>query len=71
MDTIQQELEQNPVLEEVIDETPTDTEKQPQEEKTESQDEVVIGETIPDDIDWRNYIEEYNTPGRTSYEFER
>jgi len=71
VDTIQQELEQNPVLEEVIEETSDETDKQSQEEKTESQDEVVIGETIPDDIDWRNYIEEYNTPGRTSYEFER
>ena len=71
LDTIQQELEQNPVLEEVIDETSTKTDNQPQEEKTESPDEVVIGETIPDDIDWRNYIEEYNTPGKTSYEFER
>jgi RNA polymerase sigma-54 factor len=70
-DTIQQELEQNPVLEEVIEESSLETDKQQQEEKTESPDEVVIGETIPDDIDWRNYIEEYNTPGRTSYEFER
>lgn len=70
MDTIQQELEQNPVLEEAVDDGADDTEKQRQEEKTKTEDEVVIGENIPDDIDWRNYIEEYNTPGRTSYEIE-
>jgi len=32
--------------------------------------EVTIDEKIPEDIDWENYIEEYNSPGRTSYESE-
>ncbi|MEA3231353.1 MAG: RNA polymerase sigma-54 factor, partial [Thermodesulfobacteriota bacterium] len=40
VDTIQQELEQNPVLEEVIEESSLETDKQQQEEKTESPDEV-------------------------------
>lgn len=69
-DTIQRELEQNPVLEEGVDEVPTEIDKQLLEEKTENRDEVVIDENIPDEIDWGNYLDEYNTPGRTTYEAE-
>lgn len=64
--TINQELELNPLLEEVpVDEI---TEKPLEEEgKEEASDEkplpeVAVKETISDDFDWESYISEYNTP---------
>ena len=32
--------------------------------------EVTIEERMPDDIDWSNYIDEYNAPGRATFESE-
>ena len=32
--------------------------------------EVTVEEKISDDIDWSNYLDEYNSVGRTSYESE-
>jgi len=73
VDAIRQELEENPVLEEV-----QETAAEQPEAAAESSDasastveEVKIEERMPDDIDWSNYIDEYNSPGRTSYEIER
>jgi RNA polymerase sigma-54 factor len=73
LDTIQQELEENPALEEVqdsaADEKLTDQPENPSEDKSQTE-EVTIEEKIHDDIDWSNYLGEYNTPGRVSYESE-
>ena len=74
MDTVRQELEENPALEE-ISEGASDQSITVQEESTESQEstdtkEVQIEEKIRDDIDWTNYLEEYNTPGKVHYESE-
>ena len=73
LDQIHQELEENPALEEVQETQPDDrhTEQTPKTE-AESADnqEVTIEEKIPDDIDWSNYIDEYNSVGRTSFETE-
>jgi len=74
VDTIQQELEENPALEEIQE---VATKEQPDKEsETESTDppqekEVTIEEKIRDEIDWSNYINEYNSSGRTHFESER
>ncbi len=73
LDTIRQELEENPALEEVQD-TGSDENLAEQPETTNSDasptEEVTIEEKIHDDIDWSIYLGEYNTPGRVSYEAE-
>ncbi len=75
LDTIRQELEENPTLEEDVQEvTP---EEQPAEQSEDlpadppSTKEVTIEEKIRDDIDWNNYIDEYNSSGRVHFEIER
>jgi RNA polymerase sigma-54 factor len=73
MDTIQTELEENPALEEAPEGTPTEQSTEPAEtattENTEVK-EVTIEEKIQEDIDWSNYLDEYNTPGRVHHESE-
>ena len=73
LDTIRQELEENPALEEVQDNSPDENVGEQSENfETESShtEEVTIKEKIQDDIDWSVYLGEYNTPGRVSYEAE-
>jgi len=73
LDTIRQELEENPALEETQE---TASEDQLLESVNQNADgdsaerEVRIEEKIRDDIDWRNYLDEYNTPGRVHFETE-
>ena len=73
LDQIHQELEENPALEEV-QETQQEDQTADAAEKAEPEpvdnQEVTIDEKIPDDIDWSNYIDEYNSVGRTSFETE-
>lgn len=73
LDTIHQELEENPALEEMQD-AATDEQLSEQEDistaDSMSAEEVTIEEKIHDDIDWSNYLDEYNTPGRVHYETE-
>lgn len=76
VDMISQELENNPALEEFQDppeENPA--EKQAElssiDNNTSELKEVRVEENIQSDIDWSNYLDEYNTPGRTNYETER
>ncbi|MDA8139241.1 MAG: RNA polymerase factor sigma-54 [Desulfobacteraceae bacterium] len=73
MDAIRQELEENPTLEESMDTSPREQLHQDEEVPVvapEKPHEVTIEEKIPSDIDWNNYIDEYNTPGRIRYETE-
>ena len=73
MDTIQTELEENPALEEVPEGTPAEQSTEQMEAATaESPEvkEVTIEEKIQEDIDWSNYLDEYNTPGRVHHESE-
>ncbi len=72
LDTIRQELEENPVLEEAqeIDEGQSESESPPEEDFAAGEKEVTIGEDSIDTIDWSNYIDEYNTPGKVTYESE-
>jgi RNA polymerase sigma-54 factor len=73
LDTIRQELEENPALEEVqdsaADENLTDQSENAATDNPRTE-EVTIEEKIHDDIDWSIYLGEYNTPGRVSYEAE-
>ncbi len=73
VDAIRQELEENPTLEELQEtsgkeqlETDPGVDIQPVEKTME----VTIDEKIPSDIDWSNYIDEYNAPGRVRMETE-
>lgn len=82
METIRQELNENPVLEESFETHPgEENDGSPYgEAPVPSQDdqnlidsvtpEVKIEENLDKDIDWNNYIEEYNTPGRYNLELE-
>ncbi len=73
LDTIRQELEENPALEETQESASEDQLLEPVDgnaERSAADREVTIEEKIPDDIDWRNYLDEYNTPGRVQFETE-
>ncbi len=72
VDAVRQELEENPALEEITDasqEERFDIAETAAEPEAGTQ-EVVIGEKIKEDVDWSNYIDEYNSPGRVSFESE-
>ncbi len=76
VDMISQELESNPALEEFQDPPDEDSISKQAEAEIASADsrdmqEVKIGENIQSEIDWSNYLDEYNSPGRTHYEMER
>ena len=73
MDTIRTELEENPALEEV----PESSSAEQLAEQTDTasieapaEKEVTIEEKLQEDIDWSNYLDEYNTPGRVHFESE-
>jgi RNA polymerase sigma-54 factor len=74
VDTIRQELEENPVLEEVREDGSDDGAEMGEEPEDvpaeEPAAEVTIEEKIPDEVDWSNYLDEYNTPGKVTYEDE-
>lgn len=65
LDTISQELEENPALEELTGEdSDTGMPEDISDESTDAQNEfseVTIEERARDDIDWENYVSEYNT----------
>ncbi len=73
---IQQEMEQNPALDETTNEDITDkdiTAKEidpPSTEKESPVKEVTIEEKVRSDTDWENYINEYNSTGRVYTESE-
>jgi RNA polymerase sigma-54 factor len=74
LDTIRQELEENPTLEEVASSSAEESALEPQEAKKEEEavaKEVTIDEKIDGDIDWSNYLDEYSSPGRVHFETER
>ena len=69
VDAITQELEENPALEE-IQEIAEKEDSDVQVNDDISAKEVTIEEKLNDEIDWSNYIEEYNSPGKASFESE-
>jgi RNA polymerase sigma-54 factor len=72
VDAIRQELDENPTLEEIVDASLDDHPDQGEAitDETLQVKELTIEEKIKDDLDWSNYIDEYNSPGRISYESE-
>ncbi len=73
---IEQEMEQNPALEENLNEDTSDTKITAQETETQESEkeapikEVTIEENVRSDTDWENYINEYNSTGRIYTESE-
>jgi RNA polymerase sigma-54 factor len=70
VDAIRQELEENPTLEEVQETPEKSKEVEEKPEVVEDAREVTIDEKINEDIDWSNYIDEYNAPGKINFESE-
>ncbi|MEE4607676.1 MAG: RNA polymerase factor sigma-54 [Desulfobacteraceae bacterium] len=72
MDTIRQELEENPALEEIQENAADAAEPGEEAPKAETPiiESVTIKERLSEDIDWSNYIDEYNSPGRINFETE-
>lgn len=75
METIRQELETNPVLEESLDSHPDDSPvertENPIQQELPAHKEIKIEEKINYDVDWGNYIDEYNAPGKIHFETEK
>ncbi len=69
---IQQEMEENPALEEELEDTPEENQHVEKEEPAppteEPVKEVTIDEKVRDDIDWDSYINEYSSTGRVHTE---
>jgi RNA polymerase sigma-54 factor len=63
LDTIHQELETNPLLEETQEELPTEQDSELESITTEETpfQEVQLSEKMREDFDWEGYLEEYNT----------
>lgn len=72
METIRQEIEENPALEEIQESAADAAEPGEEAPKAETRvmESVTIKEQLSEDIDWSNYIDEYNAPGRTHFETE-
>jgi RNA polymerase sigma-54 factor len=72
MEQISQELEENPALEEIQETALKDlnNEQSEPESPQNTNAEVTISEKINEDIDWSNYIDEYNSPGKINFESE-
>ncbi|MCW7752824.1 RNA polymerase factor sigma-54 [Desulfobotulus sp. H1] len=71
VDAIQQELEQNPALEERMEAPEPETPETPESPATEEGlKEVEIGETVSPETDWDSYLDEYSSAGRVHFESE-
>lgn len=74
METIRQELEENPALEEMTEsgsEEPTgELTNTSSTDDISATKELTAEEKVNEEIDWSNYIDEYNTPYRIHYETE-
>ncbi len=74
VETINEELEENPVLEEqLVGDSDEDRNKETAEDKIDQETpelpEVTVEESAPDDVDWDAYLSEYNTEwSSTPYE---
>ncbi|MBW2646273.1 MAG: RNA polymerase factor sigma-54 [Deltaproteobacteria bacterium] len=69
LDAINEELQENPVLDEVQEESPSEIQPLKKDDRSDRADEsqllkpVTIEEKTREDFDWTNYVDEYNTPG--------
>jgi len=72
LETINQELETNPALEETTEIADDDKLLETIEtEKDSTLAEVTIEEKINDNIDWNNYLDEYNSTSKINFESEK
>jgi RNA polymerase sigma-54 factor len=74
LDTIRQELEENPTLEDTQDipeESSASEHSENDAGQKESVEEVAFEDKIPDDVDWSNYLDDFGSAGKTTFEFER
>ncbi|RZB36372.1 MAG: RNA polymerase sigma-54 factor [Desulfobacteraceae bacterium Eth-SRB2] len=75
LNAVNQELEENPTLEEEVQEISVEEQlaKETEEKAADPPDakEVTIEENIRDDMDWSNYIDEYSSSGKTHSETEK
>ncbi len=74
METIRQELEENPALEDITEVTTADLGAEPEEVLPEDNSrlkEITIDEKIPSEVDWNNYLDEYNSTGKVYFENEK
>ncbi|PID78298.1 MAG: RNA polymerase sigma-54 factor [Deltaproteobacteria bacterium] len=70
IEAIQQELVENPALEEKSDSDSNETEERTNNEADAEKDIELSEEIFPKETDWENYIEEFNTPGRMNFDQE-
>ncbi len=74
LETITEEMKENPVLEEQAAGDPEDSKAEEKDDKSEQDTpdlpEVTVEENAPDDVDWESYLSEYNTE-RTSSPYEK
>ncbi|HEC32500.1 MAG TPA: RNA polymerase sigma-54 factor, partial [Deltaproteobacteria bacterium] len=65
VETVRQEMESNPVLEEetfeIAEGEDSTAKEKPEKETNQPLEEVVMKEEPPEDFDWESYIEEYST----------
>ncbi len=70
VDMIRHEMEENPALEETPDTAGEDQTEETAPSETSTMEEVRIDEKVHGDIDWDNYIDEYNSAGNVNVERE-
>jgi len=73
MDAIREELQENPALDEIQESISKEKLEKSQDSNTSEKEpakEVTIEDKINSDIDWSNYIDEYNSVGRINFESE-
>ncbi len=74
METIRQEMDENPALEDITEITTDDIPEEPEDVVPEDDTrlkEVTIDEKISSDVDWDNYLDEYNSTGKVYFENEK
>jgi RNA polymerase sigma-54 factor len=74
LDTINEELQSNPLLEEGQEVAPEDASAEGERQATEREEavsEVTIGEKARDDFDWEAYLGEYSSGSKVPMEYEK
>ena len=76
MDVIRQEIEENPALEEIqegiVEEKSVEVTTRESDTPDSSEiKEVTIDDRLHEEVDWANYLDEYNSAGKTHFESEK
>ncbi|MDM8553889.1 RNA polymerase factor sigma-54 [Desulfococcaceae bacterium HSG7] len=74
IETIRLEMEANPALEDIAEIVTDDILEEPEDIVPEDETrlkEVTIDEKFSDDVDWNNYLDEYNSAGKVYFESEK